>query len=206
MKLCEVNPMPRIYSWLYLACISFYSDISTWGKYPQKHLQKKGRKKWRTSEHWSPHLQTPILTAASAMKSLKCHRILYWCAHPSSGSAKPSKIYFLCWPRVWLAALEKLCGRPDIHQLAWTILGGRQETGSSDHLSLWLMLQRVFWIWHVVAWLMPACLVLTYWAGRQTCIDIKRGTLKRNQLLSPSRAEINNKLCYLSWPHTLSPL
>lgn len=137
----------------------------------------------------------------------KCHGILHWCAHPSSSStsSKPSKIYFLCWPRVWLAALEKLCGCPDIHQLAWTILGGRKETGSSDHLSLWLMLQRVFWIWHVLAEMMPACLVLTYWAGRQTCIDIKHGTLKRNQLLSPSQAGINNKLCYLSWPHTLSP-
>lgn len=42
---------------------------------------------------------------------------------------------------------------------------------------------------------MPACLVLTYWAGRQTCIDIKRGTLKRPQLLSPFQTGINNKLC-----------
>lgn len=107
--------------------------------------------------------------------------------------------------QLWKKEKKKQCGCTDIHQLAWTILGGRKETGSSDHLSLWLMLQRVFWIWHVVAELMPACLVLTYWAGRQTCIDIKRSTLKRNQLLSPFQAGINNKLFCLSWPHTLSP-
>lgn len=52
---------------------------------------------------------------------------------------------------------------------------------------------------------MPACLVLTYWAGRETYIDIKRGTLKTNQLLSPVQAGINNKLCYFSWLHIRSP-
>lgn len=64
------------------------------------------------------------------------------------------------------------------------------ETGCSDHPSLWLMLRRVFWIWHAVDGLMPACLVLTYWAGRQTCIDIIRSTHKRNQMLSLFQAGI----------------
>lgn len=128
------------------------------------------------------YLQTP------SDEKTKCGCIPYWCPHPSSSSPrfKPSKIYFLCWPWVWLVDLEKQRGCPDIHQLAWTILSGKKETGSSDHPSLWLMLQRVFRIWHVIAELMPARLVLTYWAGRQTCIHVKCSKLKRNQLVSSS--------------------
>lgn len=152
----------------------------------------------------SPPLNTHINCSFSHEKP-KCHCILYWCVYPSSSStsSKLTKIYFLCWPQVWLAALEKPWGCLDIHQLASTIYGGRKETGSSDHLSLWLMLQRISWIWHVISELMPACIVLTYWAGRKTCMH-RHQTQKRNQLLSLSQAGINNKLCYLSWPHTLS--
>lgn len=138
----------------------------------------------------------------------KCHCSLYWCAHPpaaralslpkSMSSAGPESGWQLWKKTVWLPWHTPAT-------VAWTILGGGKETGSSDHLSLWLMLQRVFWIWHVVAELMPACLVLTYSAGRQTCRDIKRGTLKRSTLQSPPQAGINNKLCSLSWPHTIFP-
>lgn len=47
-------------------------------------------------------------------EKLKCHCIFHWCAHLSSSSlsSKPSKIYFLHWPWVWLAALEKTVWLP----------------------------------------------------------------------------------------------
>lgn len=81
---------------------------------------------------------TSILSALAVMKSLNV------IAPSTDVSIFPPAAQALSPPKaISSAGLEsgwqlwkKQCGCPDIHQLAWTILGGRKETGSSDHLSL----------------------------------------------------------------------
>lgn len=122
-----------------LLSMNSYSDMPTWETHTKIQIYTKTEKNKTPfkspilTQYW---VWTLNVTASSTDVHSRC------CSN--GPICKPTKVHFLRWPWVRLAALEKkLWSFSDIHQLAWTILGGRKQTGSSDHLSLWLMLHSI---------------------------------------------------------------
>lgn len=105
-------------------------------------------------EHWAFQKLFPLLALSLA---------------GSFGEKKAKKTVWLSWHSP--ASLD---------HIRWKE-GNRQFWPSLTLINAWV----VFFggIWHVVDEMMPTCLVLTYWVGRQTCIDIKHDTLKINQVI-----------------------